>query len=147
MGKASLGLDGYEIAVGRALRIGTVAEMMKEKAEWRSDKITTTRTSAGIGDREKDRHVAQSLHVGSVIRRPGAQSGRRGGKGGLGLKHSGGGLGGLRAMGSGGTEGRNDTAEVSVKDDKGGGEGVMGKAKSNADFKAMFLGGAVSNPQ
>jgi squamous cell carcinoma antigen recognized by T-cells 3 len=62
------------------------------------------------------------------ISRPSQGSGRRGGKGGLGFKRGGGGFGGPRA-----TEGGSGK-EASIDSEKK-------PAKSNADFKAMFLKG------
>lgn len=75
-GKASLGLEGYEIAPGRNLRVGTVAEMLREKAERKTNKIQ-------IGKARKDHagSTQASLQPSGPIRRPGQPAGRRGGLG------------------------------------------------------------------
>ena len=118
-GKAGLALDGHEIESGRKLRIGTVAELLREKAEVKSDKISAPKT--------KD----APLQAATSIRRPTQPGGRRGGKGGLGFKRGGVGLGGSRVTndGSGREVGQNGEGEAHA---------VAG-LKSNADFKAMLL--------
>ena len=109
-GKASLALEGYEIQAGRRLRVGTVADLLMEKAEVKSDKIGAPKKIVG------------ALQAAMPIRRPGQPNGRRGGKGGLGFKRGGVGLG----------------VKEPVPD--GQGEGQPTEAvKSNADFKAKFL--------
>ena len=119
VGKASLGLEGHEIAPERYIRVGNVYEMKQQKGEHRSDKI-----AVGAGKKE-----ATKLQGPGPIRRPNQPGARRGGKGGLGVKRGGVGLSGDRATndGDGDREGKGEGAE---KD---------GKVKSNADFKAMFL--------
>ena len=78
-GKAQLQLDGHEIAPGRALRVGSVGEMLKEKAEVKSSRILTGK-------------AMQS----APIKRPVQQSGRGGGR--LGQKR-----GGFQTNGSSGS--------------------------------------------
>ncbi|MCJ1471572.1 Splicing factor [Lambiella insularis] len=130
VGKAALALEGAEIAPGRKVSVGTVAELMREKGEVRSDRIVV-----GGGTREGDKGLLTS----GVIRRPG-QQGRRWGRGGLGLKRSGVGLGGARAGdGEAGKEAEGVKSGETEAEASGGEEKV--KAKSNADFKAMFLKG------
>ncbi|KAF7505670.1 hypothetical protein GJ744_000519 [Endocarpon pusillum] len=75
-GKASLGLEGYEITPGRNLRVGTVPEMLRQEAEKKTDKIQ-------IGKARKDYpgSTQASLQPSGPIRRPGQQAGRRGGLG------------------------------------------------------------------
>ena len=75
-GKAQLQLDGYEIAPGRTLRVGSVGEMLKEKAEVKNSRILTGK-------------ALQS----TPVKRPVQQSGRGGGR--LGQKR-----GGFKANGS-----------------------------------------------
>lgn len=76
-GKAGLALDGYEIEAGRKLRVGTVAELFKEKPEFKSDKIGAPK--------KKDAPLQGTM----TIRRPNQPGARRGGKGGLGFKRGG----------------------------------------------------------
>ena len=122
VGKASLALEGHEIAPERKIRVGTVSEMNQQKSEYRSDRIP-------VGAAAKTTNA--QLQGPAPIRRPGQPGTRRGGKGGLGIKRGGVGLSGSRATNDG--EGKH--AEVN-----GTGEGAeKGKVKNNADFKAMFL--------
>lgn len=122
VGKASLALEGHEIAPERKIRVGTVNELNQQKAEYRSDRIP-------VGTAAKTTNA--QLQGPAPIRRPGQPGARREGKGGLGLKRGGVGLSGSRATND--SEGKE--AEMN-----GMGEGEeKGKAKSNADFKAMFL--------
>lgn len=118
-GKAGLALDGHEIESGRKLRVGTVAELFREKAEMKSDKIGAPK--------KKD----APLQAAMPIRRPHQPGGRRGGKGGLGSKRGGVGFSGSRA-----------TIDGSGREVAPNGEGEahpVGGLKSNADFKAMLL--------
>lgn len=112
-GKASLGLGGQEIAPGRAIGVGSVYDMKQQKAEYRSDKIA-------VGAAKKE---AARLQGPAPIRRPNQPNAKRGGRGGRG------GLGFKKAS--------KEAAEPSANG-KGGGALEQGKAKSNADFKAMF---------
>ena len=66
-GKAGLALDGHEIEGGRKLRVGTVPELMNEKAEVKS---------------KKDALLQPTM----PIRRPNQPGSKRGGRGGLGFK-------------------------------------------------------------
>ena len=133
VGKAALALEGHEIAPGRTLRTGTVAEMKQQKPERKTDRIVVGSSKPSAG-----------LQPAAPIRRPNQPGARRGGKGGLGIKRGGVGLGGERAKGAGG--GKDTDVDMNgVGDGDGDGGGVLeeekgkGKAKSNADFKAMFL--------
>lgn len=122
VGKASLALEGHEIAPERRIRVGTVDEMNQHKAEYRSDRIP-------VGAAAKTSNA--QLQGPAPIRRPGQHGTRRGGKGGLGIKRGGVGLSGPRAR----NDGEGKDVEIS-----GTGDGEeRGKAKSNADFKAIFL--------
>ena len=73
-GKAGLALDSHEIEAGRKLRVGTVAELFKEKPEIKSDKIGAPK--------KKDAPLQGTM----PIRRPNQPGARRGGRGGLGFK-------------------------------------------------------------
>ena len=114
-GKASLALDGYEIEPGRSLKVGTVPEMLREKAEVKSTRIG--------GPRRKD--ASTTLQSSMPIRRPNQPGVKRGGRGGLGVKRG----------GVGHSIVTNGAPEDTDMDAAGGG------AKSNSDFKAMFLKG------
>lgn len=76
-GKAGLGLEGHELVPGRKLGIGTVQEMLHQKAEVKSDRI-------GAGGTKKVEPGLHALQGAVPIRRP--VQPRRGGKGGLGIK-------------------------------------------------------------
>ena len=132
-GRAALGLDGLEIASGRRVGVGSVIEMLRQKAEWRTDRI-------GAAPKRDQGGSAAVLPPTAPVRRPNQPGSRRGGKGGLGVKRGGGGLGGTRAM----PEGAGAVAEDGSKvGDVNGGEDAGGQevkaSKSNADFKAIFL--------
>ena len=118
-GKAALALEGFEIAPGRKVLIGSVAELKKEEGEFRSDKIA---------DRSK------VLMGSAVVRRPGLGmgTGKRGGRGGLGVKTG----RGTGTVGGGKDSGGEIKREEGKKED-----GVEGeKAKSNQDFRDLMLG-------
>ncbi|KAL9099797.1 MAG: hypothetical protein Q9163_004747 [Psora crenata] len=122
-GKASLALQGHEVSPGRAIAVGSVAEMKLLRAEKRNDKIET--------DPEK---TGAALHASAVVRRPRQITGRRGGRGGLGLQRGGVGLSGARAFKDG--EGKEGEAEGNqIREGN-----ARSKPKSNADFKAMIGG-------
>ena len=123
VGKASLALDGYEITPGRQLGIGTVEDMKQLRAEKRSDKIST-------GQKKN----ATALAAPTQVRRPGVGASKKGGRGGLGVKHGGRGLGGERAKQSHGNDRHEEGVDGVEK------EQSASKPKSNADFKAMLLG-------
>ena len=120
VGKASLGLEGQEIAPGRPIGIGTVGEMKRQRGEHRSDKITS----------DVAKQDAAKLQGPALVRRP-VQPGMRRGRGGLGLKRGGASNGDRAAQAREG--------EDVVMDAVGEVVGDTGKAKSNADFKAIFL--------
>ena len=116
-GKATMGLDGYEIVPGRKINTGTVPELLRQKAEHKTDKLSAKLTSRSVA-----RPIAPSA---MPIRRPG-QPGAKRGRGGLGLKNSGLGLSGPRAA----------AADPRPHDEKA--KVTTQKPKSNADFKAMI---------
>lgn len=120
-GNASLGLEGQEIAPGRRIGVGTEEEMKQQKAEYRSDKIV-------VGAAKKE---AVKLQGAAPVRRPNQPVSRRG-KGGLGFKKAGVGLSGERGI----IEGVGKEEEMNGDQQ---GDEEKAKAKSNADFKAMFL--------
>ena len=126
-GRAGLALDGHEIESSRKLRVGTVPEMLREKAEVKSDRIGGA----------KKKESAASLQSSMPIRRPTQPGTRRGGRGGLGAKRGGVGLNGSRTTGDG--AGKDVAINGSGEDHEEEGKEAAGKAKSNADFKAMFL--------
>ncbi|KAI9833622.1 MAG: hypothetical protein M1819_003575 [Sarea resinae] len=133
-GKASLSVDGHEIAPGRKIGVGSVAELMKQEAEMKpKDQLP-----GGGGQKKQDvigngDHSRGSLPLSSSmpIRRPGQPAGRRG-RGGLGVKRNGIGRGGLRANEEH-TDGKEAQTDAHPEIESGG-------KKNNADFKAMFLG-------
>lgn len=122
VGKASLALDGHEIAPERRVRVGTVGEMNQQKSEYYNDRIPL-RAAAKTSNAQLQGPVP--------IRRPGQPGGRRGGKGGLGTMRGGVGLSGSKAT--------NDGDGKDAETNRTGEEDETGKSKSNADFKAMFL--------
>ena len=148
-------MDGSEID-GRRIAVGTVADLMHERAERKAgDKFGIVKAGATGGG--PDRKDGMGLGSG-FLKRP-LQGPRRGGKGGLGLKWSGAGLGGPRAglavataagpqptNGSAAQKADNgDEAKQNATTD-GAHELVDGttnvaasKTKTNADFKALFL--------
>jgi uncharacterized membrane protein YgcG len=121
VGKASLALDGHEITTGRHISVGTVEEMKKMGADKKVGKFTAPK-------KKEVASATSSLMPAGPISRPSQGSGRRGGKGGLGFKRGGGRFGGPRA-----TEGGSGK-DASI-------DGEKKPAKSNTDFKAMFLKG------
>lgn len=128
VGKASLALEGTEIIPGRKITVGTVSDMLKQKAEWRKDKIT-------VGDRgKKDGDKPMTLQPAAPIKRPNQPGARRGGRGGLGVKKGVAGLGVERAR-----NGKTVKSEGGMDVDRQGSREKEGKPKSNDDFKAMFL--------
>ncbi|KAL1997616.1 hypothetical protein VTN02DRAFT_1299 [Thermoascus thermophilus] len=112
-GKASLELEGKEIAPGRRLHVGSVPEMLKQGAERKVDRIQ-------VG-KQKEKTAAMMAQPAGPIRRP-VQPGARGGRrGGLGVKRGGGAA---------------STADVGPR-----AEGEKA-SKSNDDFRAMIQGSA-----
>ena len=123
VGKAAMALEGHEIVPGRSLRVGSVEEMKKLKGEVRSDKIV-------VGQRK---NVA-ALPTPTQVRRPAVGAGRRGGKGGLGVKRGGVGLDGERAKTT------DEEPQGQRRDEDPESKAKDGKPKTNADFKAMLMG-------
>lgn len=79
-GKASLSLEGHEIAPGRPIHVGTVPEMLNQTAEHKSDRIQ-------IGKQREKSNLMTQPSV--AIRRPGQPGNAgRGRRGGLGMKRA-----------------------------------------------------------
>ena len=113
-------MEGKEIEKGRQVRVGTITDLKKQKAEYRNDKIPAV--SGGGSEKHKPVFMATQ-----VVRRP-AQPGTRGRgsrRGGLGFK--------VHTANISEQEGETNT------NGNAGEEGGEKKAKNNADFKAMFL--------
>ncbi|KAF2137222.1 uncharacterized protein K452DRAFT_236158 [Aplosporella prunicola CBS 121167] len=137
-GAAALAVDGSgELGgAGRKIRVGSVEEMKRERGEWRVDRIGGSGASAGGKAKEGAKGEKQQFQQQIVpprVSRPVQQGGRRGGKGGLGMRRGGAGTGagaGASSRGAGESAGASSSAAAA-----GGG------AKSNADFKKLFLAG------
>ncbi|KAF9894527.1 Splicing factor [Aspergillus nanangensis] len=122
-GKASLELSGQEIAPGRALKVGTVAEMLKQSADRKGGPPSQ-------GSKSKDKKPATLPAPGAPIRRP-AQPGSRGGRrGGLGVK---------RATTGEAKKEKSVTITTTTTTDDSAPSTEGGKSKkSNDDFRAMI---------
>lgn len=120
-GKASLALEGKEIAPGRPLHIGSVDEMKKLQAEKKTDRITSI----------KQEKPKPSLQAAGPIKRP-QQPGRGGRRGGLGLKRATAAAPNFTASGA-----NPDKDKMDITTDGKVGESVPVK-KSNDDFRAML---------
>jgi len=116
-GRASLGLEGQEIAAGRKLRTGGLKELFGEK-----DEVKTDRIQVGQGKKTPATFIKPNMPV----RRPGPA-----GRGGLGSQRRGLGYTAPMKDAPSGTPGRGE-ANGTTNENKA--------LKSNADFKAMFLG-------
>jgi len=116
-GKASLGLEGHEIAPGRKIRVGSVAVMLKQDAERKVDRI-----QVGGGKSKKEGDKSTVLQGSVQVKRPGQGAARGGRRGGLGAK---------RGLGFGGTPSRNGNDEHTAA-------GAEAKTRSNNDFREML---------
>lgn len=152
-GKAELELEGVEIVPGRKVKVGAVAEMMHEKAEYRNDRIGKVPKKkdeqGGMGwEKESAGATATSAPVfqPATVRRPGQGGAKRGGRGGLGFKR------GTAPTATATTFAKEKKKEKEEEDEEGDSkmngteelekpaEGeVKPGPKSNADFKKMFL--------
>jgi RNA recognition motif-containing protein len=122
-GKASLALEGKEIAEGKTIRIGTVAELFQEKSEVTIDRVDVKPTASSKANVD-----SALMPPPPAIRR---NLGTRGGKrGGLVVSTA-------RKANSTSTASNGTTAPPATNGV--GGDAAPGK-KSNADFKKMFLG-------
>ncbi|KAI0880683.1 uncharacterized protein GGS22DRAFT_81923 [Annulohypoxylon maeteangense] len=118
-GRAALGLEGYEIVSGRRIHTGSVDELFKQTSEKRQDKIVT-------GKGKPANHKGGSKEPSfmpptQTVRRP-VPGGRGGPKRGLGFVTS-------------KKDGSKEDRQVTVLN----GTAPVVKAKSNADFKALFF--------
>ncbi|KAL8938760.1 MAG: hypothetical protein Q9211_003054 [Gyalolechia sp. 1 TL-2023] len=120
-GKAALGIDGYQIAPGRLLGVGTVREMFNQRAEKRNDQV---------GNNAEKKETWTGLQSKMAIRRPDQVGGRRGG---LGVKRR-----GTASAGRAKPPSSNQVAMDSEVNDMSSAREEGGK--SNADFKAMISG-------
>ncbi|GAB1200198.1 hypothetical protein APSETT444_009565 [Aspergillus pseudonomiae] len=124
-GRASLELEGQEIAPGRKLHVGTVPEMLKQSAENKDDRIPPP-------SKPKEKQGAFLQAAGPIKRpqQPGSRGGRRGG---LGVK---------RAVPRGEHNGEKTmtTTTMMTTDSAPSVEGGKTK-KSNDDFRAMIQRG------
>lgn len=127
VGKAMLEVDGYEIDPGRVIRVGTVNELLKQEPEIKVDRVTALGKGKQTGTAGGKNGNVPLMPPGP-IRRPNQPGGRRGGRGGLGLKR-----GGIVAS----SESRSDDAASEIGKAKS--EGLLSGAKTNADFKAVFM--------
>ncbi|EER37837.1 pre-mRNA splicing factor [Histoplasma capsulatum H143] len=146
-GRASLGLDGYEIAPGRRIRVGSVGEMLKMPAERRVNRILVGKereqekrmkememesdalsvSAPGAAGKSKMVMMKQSA---APIPRPaqpggGVRSGRRGG---LGVKR--GGASAAAGVGSGQQHAPAQASPLTAE--------IAPAKKSNDDFRAML---------
>lgn len=122
-GKATLALDGCELA-GKRIAIGSLPDLMKQKPE-----VKQTKGFATVGKKEEGKGAFFAA-PSSVIRGGAAARGQKR-RVGLGFTGS---IGKLKVA-TGGEE-----AKKNVEGDVVMADGEPGKpAKSNADFKAMFL--------
>jgi squamous cell carcinoma antigen recognized by T-cells 3 len=123
--KAGLAIDGREIIPGRRIRIGTVAEMLKSKEEFKHDKLTERKkpSSGSTGPQ-----ATLKLASGFVSRPAQAGAARRGGRGGLGFRTGKVGTGGS-APGTGDKSSSTDKTETTAPSES---------KKSQADFRAML---------
>lgn len=104
-GKAALAVDGMEIEEGRKLRVGTVAELFKEKGEERTDRIDIKPVGAPKSKDETKAAAARALMPPpSTLRRGVPVLGGRRGRGGLGF------VGGVRKNGTAADSGQPSSA-------------------------------------
>ncbi|KAK0708513.1 hypothetical protein B0H67DRAFT_590441 [Lasiosphaeris hirsuta] len=122
-GKAALAIDGMTIEGGRRLRTAPVAELFKQKAEERVDRIDQPPQKPAISasSNSKKQSAAELMPPPPAIRRTPLALGR-GGKRGLGF------IGGVKKEVNGNGHGPSAL-------------GAGARSKSNADFKKLFLEG------
>ncbi|KAI9647808.1 Splicing factor [Ciborinia camelliae] len=124
-GKAALSLENHEIAPGRKLRTGGMKDLFAHSSEIKSDRIVIGQN--GKKDKEKggtrttNTSTSTFMQPSAPIRRPGG-----GGRGGLGQKR-----------GLGFSAAKKVRADSDAKPSTASSEDHT--AKSNADFKKMFL--------
>lgn len=130
-GKASLELEGQEIAPGRQLHVGTVPEMLKQSAEKKNTRATHTNLS-------KEKNNTGFLAPPGAIKRP-QQPGSRGSgrRGGLGVKRGGASTSQARSQTTEGNGATTNTTTATT-DTVPPAEGETTTKKSNDDFRAMI---------
>ncbi|KAL7623571.1 Splicing factor [Parahypoxylon ruwenzoriense] len=126
VGRAALALEGYEIVPGRKLRTGSVKDLLQEKSEKREDKIVTGK-GKGATASDSNGNTGASKRTSLMpppqyIRRPVPARG-----------------GPKRGLGFIAPQNNDDNENTRAPNINGIGHMTMGKPKSNADFKAMFL--------
>ncbi|CAL5866333.1 uncharacterized protein PFLUO_LOCUS541 [Penicillium psychrofluorescens] len=124
-GKASMTLEGKEIIPGRHIRIGTVRDLKQQRAEVKTDRVTSIK---------QEKKPGPTFAQGPIKRpqQPGTRGGRRGG---LGLKqHPSLGTTPTSTSSPAGSSDKMDTT-ADVKE-----EGTGKPKKSNDDFRAMVTG-------
>lgn len=131
-GKASLELEGQEIAPGRRLHVGSVPEMLKQSAEKRGHSSTA-------GSKATTEKSGARLQPTGPIKRP-PQPGARGGKRGhLGVKRATGGLQGQsHAQNGAPTTNTTTTTTMTNNTDSSAPDDGPKMKKSNDDFRAMI---------
>lgn len=108
--------------------------MLRQTAEVKVDRMTAG-GGKGRQEREESAKKGSMLQAAGPIKRPAQPGASRGRRGGLGVKRGGVGLSGARGHDGVGQGQRKDGEDVEMSGNPDG----QGKAKSNADFKAMFL--------
>lgn len=126
-GKASLELEGQEIAPGRPLHVGTVPEMLKQSAE--------KKTSRATQPNQSKQKSTGFLAPPTGIRRPQQSHGGR--RGGLGVKRGGASALQSRNESAEGNGEKTTTSTQNTTDAAPPSEGGSTK-KSNDDFRAML---------
>ena len=116
-GRASLDLEGKEIAPGRQIKVGRVEEMLRQAPERKTDKIQ-------FGKEKGIKGTKTMMPVGPIKRPTQPGTGRRGG---LGTKRG--------AFGGGSKQGPAGGAQDANGEKK---TQPAGPAKSNSDFRAML---------
>lgn len=127
-GKSALSLDGHEIAPGRFLRVASIGELLHSKAETKNDR------NGPLGPK-KENSTMKAFQPTAPVRRPNQPGPRRGGRGGLGFKKVDPGPSEPKDGKDNATPGREDEELPNGNVAENG----VGKPKSNADFKALFL--------
>lgn len=139
-GKASLALEGYEITPGRFIHVGSVKEMLQQKAEHKIDRIpigkekgkVSSATTSGSGTTGCSKMMTQPS---APIRRPNQSSGS-GRRGGLGVKRGGSGIP-SRDKPPGSTTNHHDDTDGQKSNQKQS-EPTTTRNKTNDDFRAML---------
>ncbi|GKT51377.1 putative RNA-binding protein2 [Colletotrichum spaethianum] len=147
-GRAMLQLDGY-VLDGRKLRTGSVEELKHSKGEIRTDKIVYGTGGKKQGDKpaapKNTSSGAAFVPPSTTVKRP-VLGNKGGAKRGLGFMPKAVSAGGSGQGGGGGGGGAAAASQPEAKvNGAGGGETETRKPmKSNADFKALVLGGTTT---